>query len=216
MERALHDAREHRGRYAVARHIGYEQRRSPRARGGVIVKISAERRTRRVAAADRNAIHRRARFRQQALLKCARFGHLSLEAVQVLTMFLAAPPQLDAALDERLQHFAIERLLDEIKRRAADGSHQLLVEIFDAAGHQNDIDRRKAGLQLRHQFEAVEIRHPDVDDRELRVKLVRNSERFARQARSDDAMLFAQHALDGAQHARLVVDDEDACRSHDH
>ena len=28
-------------------------------------------------------------------------------------------------------------------------------------------------------------------------------------------MVVAEHALDGAKHARFVVDDEDACRPHD-
>ena len=34
--------------------------------------------------------------------------------------------------------------------------------------------------------------------------------------RADDLMVVAQHALDRAEHARLVVHDEDARRSHDH
>ena len=32
---------------------------------------------------------------------------------------------------------------------------------------------------------------------------------------ADDLMLFAQHALDRAQHSRLVVHDQDARRSHE-
>jgi len=126
------------------------------------------------AAAHRNPIDGGALLRQEALLKCARLRHLSLEPLHVQPMFLATPSQLDAAFDERLEHLAIERLLDEIERRAANRPHQLFVEIVDAAGHQDDVDRRKPRLQLRHELEAVEIRHPDVDDRELGVKFVRD------------------------------------------
>ena len=32
------------------------------------------------------------------------------------------------------------------------------VEIVDAAGHQDDVERRKSRLELRHQLEAIEIR----------------------------------------------------------
>ena len=88
-------------------------------------------------------------------------------------MILAAPPQLDAAFDQRPEHFAIERLLDEIERGAANGADQLLVEIVDAAGHQDHVEAGKARLQPRHQLEAVEIGHPDVDDRELGLELGR-------------------------------------------
>ena len=130
-------------------------------------------------------------------------------------MFLTTPSQLEASLHERPEDLAIERLLDEVERRAADGPDQLVVEIVDAAGHQDDVEPRKARFQLRHQLEAVQIGHPDVDDRQLRMKLAGHRQRITRQTRSDDVMVLAQHAVDGAKHAWFVVHDQDARRSHD-
>ena len=75
----------------------------------------------------------------------------------------------------------------------------------------------KARLQPRHQLEAVEIGHPDVDNREVRAGTRAASDSASRdEPRADHLMVVAQHALDGAQHARFVVHDEDARRSHDH
>ena len=125
-------------------------------------------------------------------------------------MLLAAPSQFDTSLHQRFQHFAIERLLDEEERRTADRADQFAVEIVDAPGHQDDVEVREARLQLRHQLEAVEIRHPHVDNRELRMKLGGDGQRLARQVRADDMMSAAQHALDGAKHPGLIVDDENA------
>ena len=64
-------------------------------------------------------------------------------------------------------------------------------------------------LQPRHQLEAVELRHPDVEDGEVGL-----NRRQWPGCRVDDAadhvVDAAEHALDRAQHAGLVVDDEDA------
>ncbi len=215
VERALHDARQHRRRHAVTGHVSDQQRGPSRGRGGVVVQVPAQRRTGRVSAADRHAVHDRFASRQQALLEGPRFGHLVFQPLQVLTMVLAPPAQLDAPFHERPEHLAIERFLDEVERGAADRPHQLLVEIVDAARHQDHVERRKACFQLRHQLEAVEIGHPDVDDRELGAETLGERQRLARQPRADDVMVLAQHALDRAEHARLVVHDEDARRPHD-
>ena len=82
-------------------------------------------------------------------------------------MGFAPPLQLQTSLDKRLQHFTIEWFLNEIKRRTLDRPDQLLVEVIDAARHQDDVDFRKTRLQSRHQLEAVDVGHSDVDNRQL-------------------------------------------------
>ena len=46
------------------------------------------------------------------------------------------------------------------------------------------------------------------------MKLVGQRQRFTRQSCADNVMVAAQHALDRAKHARFVVHDQDARRSH--
>ena len=130
-------------------------------------------------------------------------------------MFFAAPAQFETSIDQRPEDFAIERFLDEVKRLAADRPDQLLVEIVDTAGHQDDFQSWKARLQSRHQLEAVQIRHPDVDDCQLGMELAGHRQRIARETGSDHVMVFTQHAVDRAKHAWLVVHDQDARLSHD-
>ena len=185
------------------------------ARGGIIVQVTAKCRRWCVAAADRHAVHDLLPIGQQALLEGPRFGHLRFQPLQVQPMFLTAPAQLETSLHERPEDFAIERFLDEIKRRAADRPDQLFVEIVDAAGHQDDVQPRKSRFQLRHQLEAVQIGHPDVDNRQIRMKLAGHRQRITRQTRSDDVMVLAQYAVDSTKHAWFVVHDQNARRSHD-
>ena len=101
-------------------------------------------------------------------------------------VFVAAPAQLDAAVDQRLQHVAIERLLDEVEGGAADGAHELLVLVVDAAGHQDDVDVGVQRLQTRHQLEAVELRHADVENGEVGSAVGRD----ARSASRDEPLLI--------------------------
>ena len=63
----------------------------------------------------------------------------------MLPMLLPAPPQLEASLDQRPEHVAIEGLLDEVEGRASNRPHQLLVQIVDAAGHQDDVQLAAGG-----------------------------------------------------------------------
>src|SRR5215813_5422788 len=113
MERALDDAGQHGGRYAVAGYVRDQQRGPSERSAGVIVQVAAQPGARRVAAADRDAVDDRFAIRQQTLLKGPRFGNLGFESLQVLSMLLAAPAELETAFDERSQHLAIERLLNE-------------------------------------------------------------------------------------------------------
>ena len=181
----------------------------------VIIQVAAQPRPRPVSAADRHSIHDRVAVGQETLLERARLGDLGFEPLQVAAMLLTTPPQLEAALDEGLQDLAIERLLNEIERRTADRPDQFLVQIVDAARHQDDVQLRKAGFQPRHQLEAVELRHPDVDDGQLRVEFGGHRHGIPGRAASDDVVRVAQHALDRAKHPRFVVHDQNPRPVHD-
>src|ERR1700732_1628198 len=109
MERALHDAGEHRRADAVPGDIRDEQRGLSGSRRGIVVQVAAEARPWCIPAADREAVHEGLAVRQQTLLKCAGFGDLGLESLQVVAMLLPPASQLTASLDERLEHFAVER-----------------------------------------------------------------------------------------------------------
>src|SRR5262245_51073138 len=100
-------------------------------------------------------------------------------------MFFTTPAQLETAIDQRPEDFAIEGFLDEIERGAADRPDQLVVEIVDTAGHQDDFQSWKTRFQLRHQLEAVQIRHPDVDDGQFGMELAGHRQRLTRETSSD-------------------------------
>ena len=124
-------------------------------------------------------------------------------------MLFATPPQLETSFDQRLKDLPIERLLDEIERGAAEGPNQLLIQIVDAARHEDDVEFGKAGLQTRHQLEAVDLGHSDIDNGKVRIEPDGHRHGILGRAAADHLMRVAQHTLDGAQHARLVVHDHD-------
>jgi hypothetical protein len=70
------------------------------------------------------------------------------------------------------------------------------------------IEIREARFQPRHQLEAVQIGHPDVDNRQLRIELHGEGQCIPGRARSDDVMGSAEHTLNGAKHAGFVVHDQ--------
>ena len=117
-----------------------------------------------MAAGDAHAAGDRLRVRKQPLLERAGGVQLSLEPLDVPAVVLPLPPQLDAAVHQRPQDVAIERLLNEVEGGAADRAHELLVLVVDAAGHQDHVDVRVLRGQALHQLEAVQLRHPDVED----------------------------------------------------
>src|SRR4029453_15521421 len=65
-------------------------------------------------------------------------------------------------------------------------------------------------------LEAVQIGHPDIDDRQVRNELGGDGKRIARRTRAGDLIGPAQYPLNGAKHAGLVVDDQDSCRFHEY
>ena len=60
-----------------------------------------------------------------------------------------------------------------------------------------------------------EVNDDYLDDGEVGTELAGHRQRIARETSSDDVMVFAQHAVDRAKHAGLVVHDQDARLSHD-
>src|SRR5436309_4089397 len=150
------------------------------------------------------------RVRQEALLKRTDICKLRFEALHVPSVFGAVPSQVEAAVDQRLQHLAIERFLDEVERPTLDGSDELLVLILEAASHQDDVEVGLERLQPCHELEPIELGHADVEDGELRPEVASHGRRLARGAAANHLMLPAQDSLDRAHHSRLIVDDQDA------
>ena len=69
----------------------------------------------------------------------------------------------------------------------------------------------KRGFQPRHQLEAVQIGHPDIDNRQVRNELGGDGQTASFDERVPSTWwVVAQNPLDGAKHARLVVHDENA------
>src|SRR5262245_22679326 len=152
-------------------YIRDEQRGASVSDIDIVVEIAAEPDVWHVPTANVQTVEKRFGLGQEALLECACLGHLGLEPLQGALVILTTPAQLETALDERQQNIAVERLLDEVERRTAQSPNELFVKIVEAAGHQDHVHVRKTRLQLRHQLEAVEIGHADVEDRELRFQL---------------------------------------------
>ena len=120
MERALHDAGQHRRRDAVPRDVGDEQcglsRSSPRrSRRGRRRAPNTACSGSRPPAGSRSLRAPATGSAERPALPPSRSP-----AAAGAAMFLTPPAQLDAALHERLEHLAIERLLDEVEGRAAD------------------------------------------------------------------------------------------------
>ena len=69
-------------------------------------------------------------------------------------------------------------------------------------------------FEPRHQLEAVQLRHPDVDNREVRVDSSSLHQGISGRPRSDHVMRRAEHTLDRVKHSRIVVDHENSGRSH--
>ena len=190
--------------------VGDEERHLSRADRNVVKEIAAELGAGHVSGRDGEAIDDHFGGGQKALLERPRLAELPFEPMDVPTVLLPAPAQFEAPLDQRLQHFPVERLLDEVERPAANRANQLLIEIVEAARHQDDVDVGLVRLQPDHQLEAVQSGHSDVEDDEVRIELGGERHGVCRGLTPHHAVHAAQHALDGTDHAGLVIDHQDA------
>ena len=104
--------------------------------------------------------------------------------------------------------------------------NRLKQQMIDAeTGDVVESDQKGRGYELKkgqyveiekEELEAVQIGHPDVNNRNLRMELDGHGKSFPGRASSDDVMRPTQHALNGAKHAGFVVHDQNARRSHEH
>ena len=193
----------------MARDVGDEQRHAVVARDRVVVEIAAELRGGDVASADGDALEVVLRRWQQAELELAGLGQLTLEAANLAAALLPQPAKLEAALDEGLQDLVVEGLLDEVERALLDGPNQGGVELVDVAGHQDDVQIGMLGVEPAHQLEPVHPGHADVQDSEVELEGAGELEGRLRAGRARHVVRPAQHAVDGAEHARIVIDHED-------
>jgi len=86
--------------------------------------------------------------------------------------------------------------------------------VVDTTGHQDHVDVRVLRLQRVHQREAVEPRHPDVQNGHIGIEAGGQLQGLARRGAGRHLVQGSQAAVNGAQHAWLVVYDEDARWSH--
>ena len=147
-------------------------------------------------------LHGGAAAEHAAELELAR--HLAFEGDDVRAAF-----DLHPDLDEHLtQAIEIERLGEVFARAQLDR--------FDGAidrgvrRHQNHFAARDRGPNLAQQVEAVDVRHPQVDHRQVRRLAHQRLHRLAAAPARDDVEAgLPRQALNHFQHGRLVVHDEE-------
>src|SRR5262245_4178509 len=197
----------------MAGDIGYKDDRV-RPRSDIVVKISGEFRARNVLSEDRYTTHLALLGRQQALLECTRFGKFLFHALQMLPVFAVESSQLQTALNQTQQHLAIERLLKKVKRIFPNRARQLGVDVVNATGHEDHVHFRIQSLQLLHQLEPIEVRHLNVENRQIRFELSGQLNRVTGQAHGRDFVVLMENALDGPKHSGLVIYYENARHTH--
>ena len=159
--------------------VGDEERRASIGSLSVVVQVATQLGAGCVAAMDFEAVDERFGAWQESLLKRAGIRQLGFQALHVAAVFSAVPAQVEAAVDQRFQHLAIERLLDEIEGATLDGPDKLLVLILEASSHQDDVEVGLERFQAGHELEAVKLRHADVKNRELWSEVQGDARRLA-------------------------------------
>jgi hypothetical protein len=215
VERVLHHPGEHRRRDAVSDDIGEEKRDPSSPRVGIGDEVPSQLGARDRAGRERDRSEAGARRREKALLERARLTQLALQSRDVAKIVGFDALQLEAALHEREQHPAIERLLDEVERLAQDRVHVRRVGLALAAGHQDHVEARARGAQPVHEIESGHAGQTDVEERKVGLESQTLGQRLLRGRQRQNVVIGGEHPFDRAQHARLVVDHQDPAPAHD-
>ena len=127
---------------------------------------------------------------------------------------LEASPLVERAAHRAQQLRQRERLLDVVERTEPRGLHRGL---DGAVARHHDHGQRLSVqmLPFAQQADAVRVRHPDVEQDEVRQRSCARGARFGRRARDlDRVALFGQDLLHEIANVGLVVNDQYPCIAH--
>src|SRR6185295_18980243 len=178
------------------------------------IEIAAERVAGEQPALDPPAVAFHRILRQEAVLEEAGLLQVGGERLGVALLGQPFPLQPQAALDERQQHPAVERLEEEVERPLLQRAEELLVRLRDRAGDQDDVRLRPVEPDHLAQRVAVAVLEAHVHQGEIEFAL-----REARQGLADarhrlHRIRRREDALQRPPQTGIVVDDEDALRPH--
>ena len=155
------------------------------------------------------ALRRHRIARQQAVLEEPRLLQVVGERLRVALLGVALPLQAQAALDQRQQHPAVERLEEEVERPFLQRAEELLVGLGDRAGDQDHVGLRPAGADRLAERIAVAILQPHVDQGEVEFLPLEEPHGLGGAGHGGQLIGGREHALDRPPHAGIVVDHQD-------
>ena len=197
------------GGHAVADDVRHHQQEAVLSQRHHVEQVAADRFTRQVGRGDPDRTERsRQALRLQGLLVAARATQiLGQGADEVVALGLQAL-DLQRSIHERGQNGARERLGDEVAGARLHRADELVIEIGHRPGDEDHLGTRVGRFDRMGHLESIHAGHAHVHDRHVERLLLEGGEGALARFEPLDLVRGRQDPLDGSQHRRVVIDDE--------